>query len=98
MGKGIEIRPNKIQLIILQPFEKHYADLPGAMVVFATPGMLHSGLSLKIFKKWAPDERNMIIMPGYCVAGTVGHKVINGAKRVEIEGKEVLFLDRIHID
>lgn len=29
-------------------------------VVFATPGMLHAGLSLQIFKKWAPDEKNMV--------------------------------------
>ena len=34
------------------------------MVVFATPGMLHAGLSLQVFKKWAPDENNMLIMPG----------------------------------
>jgi len=37
------------------------------MLVFSTPGMLHGGTSLKIFKMWAPDENNMIIMPGYCV-------------------------------
>lgn len=30
------------------------------MVVFATPGMLHAGLSLQIFKKWAEDEKNMV--------------------------------------
>lgn len=30
------------------------------MVVFATPGMLHAGLSLQIFKKWAPNELNMV--------------------------------------
>ena len=29
-------------------------------VVFATPGMLHAGLSLQIFKKWAPNENNMV--------------------------------------
>lgn len=29
-------------------------------VVFATPGMLHAGLSLTIFKKWAEDEKNMV--------------------------------------
>ena len=27
----------------------------------------------------------MIIMPGYCVAGTVGHKILNGTKRLEFE-------------
>jgi len=30
------------------------------MVVFATPGMLHAGLSLQIFKKWAPSDQNMV--------------------------------------
>ena len=29
-------------------------------MVFATPGMLHAGLSLQIFKKWAEDEKNMV--------------------------------------
>ena len=28
--------------------------------MFATPGMLHAGLSLQIFKKWADDEKNMV--------------------------------------
>ena len=37
---------------------------PGPMVVFATPGMLHSGMSLQIFKAWAGDPLNMVIMPG----------------------------------
>jgi Cft2 family RNA processing exonuclease len=27
----------------IQPFERSYADQPGPMVVFATPGMLHAG-------------------------------------------------------
>lgn len=30
------------------------------MVVFATPGMLHAGLSLQVFKKWAPNPNNMV--------------------------------------
>jgi len=42
---------------------------------------------LKIFKKWCGDEKNMIIMPGYCSAGTVGAKVINGAKQIEMDGR-----------
>jgi len=27
-------------------------------------------------------------MPGYCVSGTVGHKILNGAKRVEFENRQ----------
>ncbi len=41
-------------------FDKSYADQPGPMVVFATPGMLHGGLALGLFKKWAPIENNMV--------------------------------------
>jgi len=73
----------------IKPFDRSYIDNPGPMVVFATPGMLHAGLSLTIFKKWCTDERNMIIMPGYCVSGTVGHKILNGQKRIEFEKGQV---------
>lgn len=52
--------------------------------------MLHAGLSLQIFKKWAPNESNMVIMPGFCVQGTVGHKILNGAKKIEFENRQVV--------
>lgn len=92
----------------IKPFDRQFIDNPGPMVVFATPGMLHAGLSLQIFKKWAPNENNMIIMPGqclycitansyvclkiagFCVQGTVGHKILNGAKKVEFENRQVV--------
>ena len=32
----------------------------------------------------------MIIMPGYCVAGTVGHKILNGQKKIEFKKGKVL--------
>lgn len=34
--------------------------LPTLQVVFATPGMLHAGQSLQIFRKWAGNEKNMV--------------------------------------
>ncbi|RXG59814.1 Integrator complex subunit 11 [Armadillidium vulgare] len=112
----------------IKPFDKSCIDNPGPMVVFATPGMLHAGLSLTIFKKWAPSEKNMVIchlsinsismhdnklaflefsssehylilwycsieiviMPGYCVQGTVGYKILNGAKKIDFEDKKVI--------
>lgn len=62
------------------------------MVVLASPGMLHAGLSLYIFKKWADDPKNTVILPGYCVSNTVGNKVLNGQKRIEMDstGKNVI--------
>jgi integrator complex subunit 11 len=44
--------------------------------------MLHAGTSLEVFKRWCGDERNVVIMPGYCVSGTVGAKALSGAKKV----------------
>ncbi|KAJ3092535.1 Integrator complex subunit 11 [Quaeritorhiza haematococci] len=66
-------------------WESSLAEEPGPMVLFATPGMLHAGTSLEVFKKWCHDERNMVILPGYCVAGTVGAKVLAGEKVVEVD-------------
>ena len=44
----------------IKAFDRAYIDNPGPMVVFATPGMLHAGLSLQIFKRWAPNDNNMV--------------------------------------
>ncbi|KAJ1731080.1 Integrator complex subunit 11 [Coemansia biformis] len=76
---------NPFDFKYIKPWSRDYVDLPGPMVLFATPGMLHIGTSLEVFKKWAPDERNMLIMPGYCVAGTVGAKVLSGMKVVDTD-------------
>ena len=83
------IQRNMFDFKHIKPFERSFMDLPGPMVLFASPGMLHSGTSLEVFKKWAPDPLNTVIMPGYCVAGTVGARIIAGAKSVEI-GKQVI--------
>ena len=52
------------------------------MVFFATPGMLHGGLSLQTFKEWAGNEKNAVIIPGYCMPGTVGNKILSGEKKI----------------
>lgn len=41
--------------------------LQGACVLFATPGMLHGGTSLEVFKAWAPDPKNLVLLPSYQV-------------------------------
>lgn len=71
----------------IRPLDSNVTEMPGPMVLFSTPGMLHGGSSLRVFKQWCSDEKNMIIMPGFCVANTVGAKVISGQKRIEIDGK-----------
>eukprot|EP00249_Psilotum_nudum_P010719 c22718_g1_i1 orf=119-2434(-) len=72
-------------------FERSQIDASGPCVLFATPGMLSGGLSLEVFKHWAPSERNMLIVPGYCVPGTVGHKLMSGkAGRIDLDKRTQL--------
>eukprot|EP01028_Stygiella_incarcerata_P001314 TRINITY_DN1216_c0_g1_i1.p1 TRINITY_DN1216_c0_g1~~TRINITY_DN1216_c0_g1_i1.p1 ORF type:complete len:552 (+),score=151.19 TRINITY_DN1216_c0_g1_i1:389-2044(+) len=61
----------------IRPLEKGMETKAGPMVVFATPGMLHAGKSLAIFKKWASNSKNLVILPGFCVKGTVGNKLLS---------------------
>lgn len=69
-------------------FDRGTIKTKDPMVLIATPGMLHGGLSLAVFKEWCEDSRNTIIIPGYCVPGTVGHTLLKGADVVHIDGKE----------
>jgi len=31
-----------------------------------------------------------VIMPGYCVAGTVGHKILSGQRKIELENRQTV--------
>ncbi|KAI5181460.1 integrator complex subunit 11 [Nematocida sp. AWRm80] len=70
----------------VKQFDASYANTEGPMVLFSSPGMLHSGPSLSMFKKWCGEPKNMVIFPGYCVRGTLGERVLNGAKKIEVGG------------
>ncbi|ORY51317.1 Metallo-hydrolase/oxidoreductase [Rhizoclosmatium globosum] len=59
-GSDADSSHNMFDFKHIQPFERTYADDPGPMVLFASPGMLHAGQSLDVFKKWCGDPKNMI--------------------------------------
>eukprot|EP01083_Nonionella_stella_P284604 968936_1 len=47
----------------IEQFDMSYATEDRPMVALASPGMLHAGASLEIFKLWAPHKKNMVILP-----------------------------------
>jgi integrator complex subunit 11 len=50
-------------------------------VVLASPGMLNGGQSLEIFREWCKDERNLVVIPGHSINGTLGARLLgNGGK------------------
>lgn len=52
-------------------------------VIMASPGMLQSGLSRELFEKWCSNEKNGVLMPGYCVEGTLAKEILNEPKEIE---------------
>ncbi|RCK54416.1 Endoribonuclease YSH1 [Candida viswanathii] len=48
----------------------------GPSVVVATPGMLQAGVSRQLLEKWAPDTKNLVILTGYSVEGTMAKELL----------------------
>lgn len=80
------LQRNAFEFKYIKPYKKG-VELQGPCVVFSSPGMLHSGHSLRIFKNLCSDSRNLVILPGYCVRGTLGDKVLNGSKQEVIDNE-----------
>ena len=57
-------------------------------IIIATSGMLEGGPVLEYFKNIAPDKKNKILFVSYQVNGTLGRRVLEGAKQVSLIGKE----------
>ncbi|KAG6258316.1 endoribonuclease ysh1 [Claviceps purpurea] len=51
-------------------------DDVGGCVMLASPGMLQSGVSRELFERWAPNEKNGVIITGYSVEGTMARQVM----------------------
>eukprot|EP01112_Ceratiomyxa_fruticulosa_P017307 TRINITY_DN5369_c0_g1_i1.p1 TRINITY_DN5369_c0_g1~~TRINITY_DN5369_c0_g1_i1.p1 ORF type:complete len:656 (-),score=124.00 TRINITY_DN5369_c0_g1_i1:17-1984(-) len=79
------VKRNMFDFKHIRAFDRSMMDNTGPMVLFASPGMLHAGMSLEVFKKWAPDEKNLCIIPGYCVVGTVGNKLLTNKQNQTVE-------------
>ncbi|XP_026190192.1 uncharacterized protein LOC34622775 [Cyclospora cayetanensis] len=60
---------------------------PTPVVLLATPGMLHGGLALKALKLWAGGSENLVLLPGYCVRGTVGAMLIDGQRDIPLDAR-----------
>lgn len=60
----------------------------GPSVVFASPGMLQSGVSRQLFDRWAADQKNGVLIAGYAVEHTLAKEIMNQPKEVvTLEGR-----------
>ena len=51
-------------------------------IIIATSGMLEGGPVLEYFRNLAPEQRNKILFVSYQVNGTLGRRVMDGARQV----------------
>ncbi|TBU15794.1 putative RNA-processing beta-lactamase [Ordospora colligata] len=65
-------------------------DDEGPCVIMASPGMLQSGLSRDLFERWCSDAKNAVIIPGYCVDGTLAKEILSEPKEIDaLNGKRL---------
>lgn len=58
-------------------------DDVGGCVMMASPGMLQNGVSRELFERWAPSEKNGVVLTGYSVEGTMARQIMKGPSEVQ---------------
>ncbi len=52
-------------------------DDVGGCVMLASPGMLQNGVSRELLERWAPNDRNGVVITGYSVEGTMAKEILH---------------------
>lgn len=85
----------------VRPFNRahhwHVVESTTPCILFATPGNLSTGLSLDIFREWCCDERNLVVVPGFCFSNTLVSKLL-GEDAAQIRCKLVNMSFSSHAD
>jgi cleavage and polyadenylation specificity factor subunit 3 len=51
-------------------------DDVGGCVMLASPGMIQNGVSRELLERWAPSDKNGVIITGYSVEGTMAKQIM----------------------
>ncbi|OTB03509.1 hypothetical protein M426DRAFT_321664 [Hypoxylon sp. CI-4A] len=58
-------------------------DDVGGCVMLASPGMLQNGVSRELLERWAPNEKNGVIITGYSVEGTMAKHIVQEPDQIQ---------------
>ncbi|MBI4175546.1 MBL fold metallo-hydrolase [Candidatus Berkelbacteria bacterium] len=64
-------------------------------VIIAGSGMMHGGRILHHAKRYLTDPRSTLLIIGYQAAGTLGRRLLQGAKHIRIHGSPVFVRARV---
>ncbi|KAK3314720.1 beta-lactamase-like protein [Apodospora peruviana] len=59
-----------------------FDDVNGC-VMLASPGMLQNGVSRELLERWAPSEKNGVIITGYSVEGTMAKQIMQEPEQIQ---------------
>ncbi|OAA67159.1 cleavage and polyadenylation specificity factor subunit [Niveomyces insectorum RCEF 264] len=55
----------------------------GGCVMLASPGMLQNGVSRELLERWAPSDKNGVIITGYSVEGTMAKQIMQEPEQIQ---------------
>lgn len=65
-------------------------------IIIAGAGMCNGGRILQHFKHRLWNEKNAVVFVGYQVQSTLGRKLVDGAKKINIYGEDVIVKAKVH--
>lgn len=74
---------------------KQMKEYPNPCVIISASGMAEAGRVKHHIKNNISEDRNTILMVGYCSPTSLGGKLVNGVKRVNIYGDELMVMAEI---
>ncbi|MEM3574269.1 MAG: beta-CASP ribonuclease aCPSF1 [Candidatus Bathyarchaeia archaeon] len=72
--------------MITHPSQREEVISGGPCIIMATAGMLEGGPILDYFRRLASDPRNTLIFVSYQIEGTLGSRILKGAREVPMMG------------
>ena len=80
---------NAAQIVNSADESRALNERSGPMIIVSASGMATGGRVVHHLKAFAPDPRNMILLPGFQAAGTRGAALAAGADAIKIHGSYV---------
>jgi metallo-beta-lactamase family protein len=76
---------------------KNLNERPGPMMILSASGMCEAGRVLHHLKNTVADRRNAVMIVGYQAEHTLGRRIVERSKRVNILGKEYPLRARVKV-
>jgi metallo-beta-lactamase family protein len=78
-----------LQFCLTPEASKRINSLPAPKIIIAGSGMSNGGRIIHHERRYLSDPKNTLLIIGYQAEGTLGRKIIDGAKEVQILGEVV---------